>query len=96
MIIKRVITATLALPAIAAAAATPGQFRCATPEPSQEQLSESSFLAAQEAASLQENNSTSFVPIVIPTWFHVVAASTKAEDGYLSVCAQSLLIRLID
>ena len=78
---------------VSAAAVRPGTFGCGTPDPSQEQRYQLGLLAAQEAAAGRQGNSLlpprpppPPSPIVIPTWFHVLASSTKLEDGYLSVC----------
>lgn len=66
----------------------PRSFGCDAPLPSEAQLSIAAELAEQEAfmstnaTALAERQSQS---LVVDVYFHVVASSTAAADGYVSV-----------
>src|SRR5262245_55198767 len=72
------------LMAMASVAQAHKPFACGTPQPSREHMEMSKQLGIMEEASRAAGN-WSMRAIVVDTYFHVVASSTKASDGYLSV-----------
>ncbi|KAK4164361.1 hypothetical protein QBC43DRAFT_378767 [Cladorrhinum sp. PSN259] len=77
--------AVLATAVLAAPQIEPGRFSCGAPEPTQEHLAIAANFAKEEALAIA--NGTAFAKRAITyvdIYFHVVASSTAASDGYLS------------
>jgi hypothetical protein len=84
MLIKTVLRAgAMATAVMGHAIRSPGAL-CGTPQPSKAHMAMSAQFAAKEDAFRIAGN-VSLAAISVPTYFHVVATSTKEADGYLSV-----------
>ena len=58
---------------------------CGTPDPSAETLNITRYLAEQERKVKAAGHLVQRTPIIIDTWFHVVAGGTNKSQGFVSV-----------
>lgn len=73
------------LTALAAAHAA-AQRACGTPEPTEEEIAiAKSFYQIEKEARLAGNATSAAATIEVNTYFHVLATSTSASGGYLTV-----------
>lgn len=74
--------AVMMTPAVLASPAARPGFRCGTRDPTPEELQIARALAAQDAGNGTVGDGN---PINVNVYFHVLAASTSLDDGYLTV-----------
>jgi len=74
-----------AVTVLAAPQVDPGRFSCGAPEPSAEHVAISQAFAKDEAMAIANGTVTKRAVTTIDVYFHVVASSTAASGGYLSV-----------
>lgn len=86
MVSKTFWLSSLLVSAVTVTAKPTAKFGCGTPEPTENDLANTMALAAFESETVRSGNMSIFSnPIVVPTYFHVVASSTSLADGYLTV-----------
>ncbi|KAK4225599.1 hypothetical protein QBC38DRAFT_255847 [Podospora fimiseda] len=76
--------ATTVLAAPQAAQLEPGRFSCGTPDPTAEQLAIAQEFLKEEAYAIANGTLAKRAVTYVDTYFHVVASSTAASDGYIS------------
>lgn len=74
-----------AVTVLAAPQLEPGRFSCGAPEPSAEHVAISQEFAKEEAYAIANGTVAKRAVTYVDAYFHVVASSTAASDGYLSV-----------
>lgn len=80
---------TVFLTAIAASQAV-AQRACGAPQPTEEEIAVAkSFYEIEKAARLAGNATSAAATIDVNVYFHVLATSTSASGGYLTVSALS-------
>lgn len=77
------ILSTLGLASGATLGVRERSFGCGTKEPTVEHQMISKHLAVQEAIAQASNFERKRAPIVVDTYFHIVASSNKTEDGWI-------------
>ncbi|KAK3986745.1 hypothetical protein QBC44DRAFT_272393 [Cladorrhinum sp. PSN332] len=76
--------AVMATAVLAAPQVEPGRFSCGAPEPTEDQLAVAQEFAKDEAYAIANGTFAKRAITYVDTYFHVVASSTAASDGYLS------------
>jgi hypothetical protein len=73
-----------AVTVLAAPQVEPGRFSCGAPEPSADHVAISQEFAKEEAYAIANGTVAKRAITYVDAYFHVVASSTAASDGYLS------------
>lgn len=58
---------------------------CGTPDPTAQQMAESRAMLEKERIALSKGENRALAGFTVNTYFHVVASSTSATGGYLTV-----------